>query len=78
MEERLNHDLLPKADSLTMPILFIVGSEDESCPPKHIKQLFDKMPEGNKKMEIIEGAEHSFRKIEEQEECARLIREWLR
>jgi hypothetical protein len=36
------------------------------------------MPEGKKKMEIIEGAEHSFRKTEEQEECTRLIKEWLK
>lgn len=78
MEERLNHDLFPKAGNLAMPILFIVGNLDDLCPPKHIKQLFDKMPEGNKKMEIIEGAEHSFRKTEEQEECTRLIKEWLK
>lgn len=61
MEERLTHDLLPKADQLTMPTLIIVGSEDISCPVEHQKILFEKIPSKIKKLAIVKGAPHSFR-----------------
>lgn len=77
MEERLNHDLLPNAHKLTMPVLFIVGSEDSSCLPEHIKILFDEIPSENKQMKIIEGAEHSYHEKSEQDECKKIIEDWL-
>ena len=77
MLERLQHDLLVKADKLTMPILFVVGSEDTSCPPKHIQQLFNLIPEGKKTLKVLEGAPHSFHKKEEQEACSKTILDWL-
>jgi len=77
MEERLDHDLLPNAQNLTMPVLLVVGSKDDSCPPEHIKILFDAIPEGNKKMEIIEGAPHSYHLVEEANACTDIIRRWL-
>lgn len=77
MLERLNHDLLPKASALTMPVLFIAGSKDTSCPPKHIQKLFDAIPEGKKNFEIIKNAPHSFHKKEEQEACKLIIKKWL-
>jgi alpha-beta hydrolase superfamily lysophospholipase len=77
MLERLNHDLLKKASSLTMPILFVVGSKDTSCPPKHIQKLFDAIPTDKKDFQIIENAPHSFHKKEEQEACRGIIEDWL-
>ena len=77
MLERLNHNLIPNAFKLTMPILFIVGSEDTSCPPKHILKLLEAIPEGKKSIEIIQGAPHSFHKKEELENCTNLIKDWL-
>jgi pimeloyl-ACP methyl ester carboxylesterase len=76
-EERLKHDLIPDARNLTMPILIIVGSEDESCPLEHQKILFDAIPEGKKTLKVIEGTPHSFNEISEQEKCKFLIKEWL-
>lgn len=77
MEERLNHDLLPNSDKLTMPTLFIVGSEDTSCPSKHTKILLDKMVNDNKGIKIIEGAPHSFYEKKETDTCTNTIKEWL-
>jgi pimeloyl-ACP methyl ester carboxylesterase len=77
MTDRLNHDLLPNASRLIMPMLLIVGSRDESCPPDHVRKLFDAIPEGNKKMVLIPDAPHSFYEREEQEACTTAIREWL-
>ena len=77
MEERLNHDLLPNAHKLTMPTLLIVGSKDTSCPEKHTRILFDAMPDGNKKIAIIDGAPHSYYEKPEQEDCISAIKDWL-
>lgn len=77
MEERLNHDLLPKANRLDMPTLLIVGSNDTSCRPEHVEMLFHAIPEGRKTLKIIEGAPHSYYEKSEQDACKNFIKEWL-
>lgn len=77
MEERLNHNLLPDAGAITMPTLFIVGSEDQSCPPDHVQMLFDAIPSAQKNFHLIPDAPHSFYEKTEQDECARAITDWL-
>lgn len=77
MEERLNHNLLPKASNLTMPILIVVGSEDTSCPAEHQQIMIDAIPSEQKELTIISGAPHSFHKKSEQEECMEIIKSWL-
>ena len=76
MEERLQHDLLPSVDKITMPVLLIVGSKDSSCLGQ-TKVLFDAIPGGNKEIKIIEGAPHSYYEQSEQEECTNAIKNWL-
>lgn len=76
MEERLNHDLLPKVGKLTMPVLLIVGSEDGHCL-EQTKILFDSLPDGQKTLKIIEGAPHSYYEKSEQSECTEAISKWL-
>lgn len=77
MEERLQHNLLPKAKNLIMPTLLIVGSEDTSCPPEQIQVLYDAISGDKKDMKIIQGAPHSYYEEEEQEACKTYIKEWL-
>lgn len=77
MVEYMNHDLLPQADKLTMPILLIGGSEDTSIPIKHLEILFDAIPEGNKTFEILEGLPHTPRKQEQLELLKSTIANWL-
>lgn len=77
MEDRLKHDLLPNAHKLIMPTLLIVGERDVSCPPEHVKRLFDAMPEGNKEFVVINDAPHSFYELKEQEDCTSAIKDWL-
>lgn len=76
MEERLQHDLLPNIDKLTMPTLLIVGSKDEHCL-KQTQILFDTIQGSNKEIKIIKGAPHSYYKKSEQEECTNAIKNWL-
>lgn len=77
MEERLQHDLLPKVHVLKMPILLIVGGEDESCF-EQTTTLFEALPEETKELIIIPGAPHSFYLESEQEACKKAIKDWLR
>ena len=60
MEDRLKYDLMLKVDALTMPVLMIVGSEDEPTPLRHQKILFDAL-QGKKELHVIEGSPHTFR-----------------
>ncbi len=60
MEDRLKYDLLKKVDKLIMPVLLIVGEDDEPTPVKHQEILYQKLPR-EKELHIIKGAEHTFR-----------------
>jgi len=53
-------DLLPLAHNLTMPVLDIVGSQDEPCPPAHQELLMQKIP-GEKELIVVDGLQHSYR-----------------
>jgi alpha-beta hydrolase superfamily lysophospholipase len=77
MEERLQHDLLPNAKKVTIPTLFIVGSEDTSCTAGHVQLLYEAIGSEDKELHIIDGAPHSYYEKSEQEECTETITDWL-
>ena len=60
MEEKLHHDLLPQALKLTMPVLLVVGENDESCPADQQQMLYELVP-GKKEIHVIPGARHVFK-----------------
>lgn len=76
VEDRLRYDLLPKADKLTMPVLLMVGSEDDGTPLEHQKLLYDKLP-GKKELYVVEGAEHTFREDEHLREIKEKMKNWI-
>lgn len=78
MAERLDHDLLPKADKLVMPVLLVVGSEDKSCPPDHVKKLFDSIPGDKKEFKLIEGAPHTYRDEQDLRAVKSEIDSWIK
>ena len=77
MIDRLQYDLIPAAQLLTMPVLFIVGDKDTSTPSKHIEVLFKAIPEGSKIHYLISGAPHTFRKPEHLQEIKSIIQSWI-
>lgn len=77
MEERLNHDLLPKASRISVPTLIVVGSEDTSCPPDHVQQLFDALTVEDKEFKVIEGAPHTYKEEGELKELESILDSWL-
>lgn len=77
MEDRLKYDLLPEAHKLTMPVLLVVGENDDIAPPEHQKILYDKLP-GPKELHIIKGAEHTFRDKHHLEEIKQIFDHWIK
>lgn len=60
MIDRLQYDILPKANLLTMPVLMIVGELDTSTPVYQQKMLFDVLP-NKKEFHIIKDGSHTFK-----------------
>jgi alpha-beta hydrolase superfamily lysophospholipase len=77
MLERQNHNLLPKANQLTMPILIITGDQDIPCPPAHQKILFEAIPSTKKQLNIIKDGPHTFREYKHLEELKRILNSWI-
>lgn len=77
MEERLNHDLLPKISNIVMPILFVVGTEDIS----HIedqKILMNSLSQDTKKeLHLIEGGHHTLRDENHLNELENILNNWI-
>ncbi|MFA4975124.1 MAG: alpha/beta hydrolase [Candidatus Paceibacterota bacterium] len=79
MEERLKHDLKPMVNKITMPVLFVVGENDTSCPPEHQKNFFDLLPKGiEREFHIIKGAPHTFHDLEHLNQLKEIFDNWLK
>lgn len=76
MEERLRHDLCPDATKLTMPVLFVVGENDTSCPQDMQKVLYDIIP-GKKELYVVSGAGHTFREEKHLNKLKDILDTWL-
>jgi alpha-beta hydrolase superfamily lysophospholipase len=76
MEDRLRYDLIPEAKQLTMPVLLIVGENDTSTPPDHVKILYDALQEP-RELHIIKDAPHTFREPKHLSEIKILFLKWI-
>jgi len=77
MEDRLKYDILKDVDKLKMPVLMIVGSDDESTPVEHQKLLFEKL-NSDKEMYFIKGAPHTFRDSKHLDEIGNIMSTWIK
>ena len=71
------YDLLPKAHSLTMPVLLAVGEDDPTTTLAHQKKFFAALPDGKKELHIIKHAFHTFRSEEQLKELKCIFDAWL-
>ncbi len=79
MDERLNHNLLLKAEKITFPILIVVGENDWSCPPDQQQIFIDALPKDtDKELHIIKDAPHTFRSSKHLEELRTIFDTWLK
>jgi len=77
MVDRLKYDLLPMVGNLTMPVLIIVGENDDITPPEHQKILFNKLS-GKKEIHVIKNAPHTFRDPEHLAEIKEIFNKWIK
>lgn len=61
-----------------MPVFLYVGTEDNPIPPKHVKTLFEAIPEGKKKLVIAEGAPHTYRTEKDINHLYKNLYQWVR
>lgn len=76
MEDRLQYTVLDHIDALTMPVLLIVGEQDEKTPPAHEEILLQHIPTSKKELHIISGAEHSFATPSELSHIRSIVKNW--
>ena len=55
---RVRFDNLKKMNLLSVPVLFIHGTDDTLIPPAHTKMLFEKF-NGKKKMLLVDNGQHN-------------------
>lgn len=76
MEDRFKYDLLLEAEKLDMPVLMVVGSEDDLTPPDTEKILFEMLP-GRKEFHLVEGAPHTFKETEHLSRLKEVFSAWI-
>jgi pimeloyl-ACP methyl ester carboxylesterase len=74
----LRYDLLKESASLVMPILLIVGENDDVTPPKHQQLFFDAISHNKKELHVIKGAPHTFNAPEHLEEIRHIFDAWIK
>lgn len=60
MEDRMSYNLIEKAQTITAPILMVVGEKDENTPLSHQRELYVRLP-GEKRLVILKDAPHTPR-----------------
>jgi dienelactone hydrolase len=73
-------DAVAAAPRITVPVLTLMNSADDACPPSHLRDFFAALPEGRKEMHVLEGANHYFSGGGQQrahlDTAARYARDW--
>src|SRR5205823_11730045 len=67
-------DLREDITSISAPTLVIAGSEDPATPPKHAREIAERIPQA--RLEIVGGGRH-LSNIERADEVNRLLLEHL-
>lgn len=75
--DRLKYDLLPEVDKLKMPVLLIVGENDDVTPLKHQQILFEALP-CRKELHVINGSWHTFREEKHLHELKNIFDHWIK
>ena len=75
VEDRLKYDTLPDANKLKMPVLLIVGSEDEHLYES--KVLFKTILGNKKEIHLIKGAPHNFQKPDQLKAIKQIFLNWI-
>jgi len=76
-EDGLKHNIQKTAEKIKCPTLIFHGDEDESVPLIQSQELFEHL-KCEKKLEIIQGADHNYRKNETLPVATKLMVDWFK
>jgi dienelactone hydrolase len=75
-------DAVQAAPRITVPVLTIMNSADDACPPSHLHDFHAALPDGHKELHVIDGANHYFSGDGQQrahlDTAASYVRDWAR
>lgn len=75
-------DAVKAAPRITVPVLTIMNSADDACPPSHLRDFHTALPDGHKELHVIDGANHYFSGGGQQrahlDTAASYVRDWAR
>ena len=60
-----------------MSVVLVVGTGDDSCPPKHQEIFFKELPEGKKELHLVAGAPHTFYEPKHLKELKNIFSQWV-
>ena len=53
-------DAVDAAPRISVPVLVVINSADDACPPSHPRDFFDAVPHADKELHELTGANHYF------------------
>lgn len=75
-EDCLTYDAYKEAESIRAPTLIVQGDCDELVPLHQSRRLIDAI-RGNKRLEVLSGADHGFTKGDDFRRMTTLIADWM-
>lgn len=72
----LEYDIVPEAHKLTMPVLMLVGEKDQGTPIEDQMKVYENIV-GDKEIQVIAGAPHTFKEPEHLGKLKAVFENWL-
>jgi len=69
--------LWENVDRITVPCLFVMGSEDQVVPQGALRAFYDAVPSADKSFSVVEGADHFLFKEQSVDNTAYAVVGWL-
>ncbi|HZS12321.1 MAG TPA: alpha/beta fold hydrolase [Nitrospirales bacterium] len=75
-DDLLRHDAYKAAERITAPVLIVQGDCDEHVPMSQARRLMESL-RSEKRLDVIEGADHSFSKAADFQRMSAALADWF-
>jgi alpha-beta hydrolase superfamily lysophospholipase len=69
--------LWENADRITVPCLFVGGSEDQVIPLEALRDFYETVPSADKSFSVVEGADHFLFSDKNTDETTSVVVDWM-
>ena len=76
-ENLQKYELFAKAREIDVPVLLVVGSDDDGTPPSSQERFLQNLPDDNGSLYIIHGAGHKFTQEKHLNEIKEIMSDWI-